>query len=656
MNRIRSLTARTWMLIAACAVVLALVVTAVLVLPLGDSAEEAAERALPALQQTSPEDGAAGGEGPLAAAGWIVPEADAPGTGPDEEYARIASGMGGLDSTGPFGPPAVSLGGVTEHSGGAEATLHWTWPHGDRAWEHTSVLRLEKRDGEWAPVMEPRAVHADLQAGESLGTQVDRPERGRILGAGDEVLAGPQPVVVVGVEPRRAEDVEELSDALEEHLDIDGDALADRIEAAADDAFVEVITLRRDDYDEVSDDIRLLPGTVFREEEQPLGRSRTFAAATLGSAGPATAEDIENSEGRHTAGDVVGRSGLNRAFDGELGGLRTVVVNRVDAEDGKHELGTVEGEEGSDVATTLDVDVQEAADAATADGDKPAALVALRPSDGHVLASSSSDPEGGAFDRALASRYPPGSIFKVASGLALLRAGVTPEDVLACPETTDVEGKVFTNAEDFGLGESTFAEDFVQSCNTAFVDAATRADGEALASAAADLGMGLANGIGTDAFGSAVPVEDDPVTHAAMMIGQGTAEASPLGAAVMAASVAQGETVEPVLVPEAVESAEEGGSGPGTGELEPGHVEALQELMAETVTDGTASALRDVPGPAVHGKTGTAEYGGETPPRTHSWFVGYQGDLAFAVLVEDGGFGAEAAVPMAEDFLRALHD
>jgi len=39
---------------------------------------------------------------------------------------------------------------------------------------------------------------------------------------------------------------------------------------------------------------------------------------------------------------------------------------------------------------------------------------------------------------------------------------------------------------------------------------------------------------------------------------------------------------------------------------------------------------------------------------THAWLTGFQGDIAFAVLVEDGGFGGEAAAPIARDFLTLL--
>ena len=76
--------------------------------------------------------------------------------------------------------------------------------------------------------------------------------------------------------------------------------------------------------------------------------------------------------------------------------------------------------------------------------------------------------------------------------------------------------------------------------------------------------------------------------------------------------------------------------------------------MRRVATDGTASALADVPGDPVFAKTGTAEYGTESPPRTHGWAIGFSGDIAFAVIVEDGVSGARSAIPVAEAFLRGM--
>ena len=66
---------------------------------------------------------------------------------------------------------------------------------------------------------------------------------------------------------------------------------------------------------------------------------------------------------------------------------------------------------------------------------------------------------------------------------------------------------------------------------------------------------------------------------------------------------------------------------------------------------GTAAA---VPGAPVAGKTGTAEIGGADPDRTHAWFIGYRGMLAFSVVVEGGGVGGRVAAPLAARFLTAV--
>jgi cell division protein FtsI/penicillin-binding protein 2 len=52
--------------------------------------------------------------------------------------------------------------------------------------------------------------------------------------------------------------------------------------------------------------------------------------------------------------------------------------------------------------------------------------------------------------------------------------------------------------------------------------------------------------------------------------------------------------------------------------------------------------------------TGTAEFGDAENPPTHAWFVGIDGEVAFAVLVEGGGVGGRVAAPIAGRFLRAL--
>jgi cell division protein FtsI/penicillin-binding protein 2 len=81
--------------------------------------------------------------------------------------------------------------------------------------------------------------------------------------------------------------------------------------------------------------------------------------------------------------------------------------------------------------------------------------------------------------------------------------------------------------------------------------------------------------------------------------------------------------------------------------IPPAIVDDLRAMMLQTVSDGTATALRDVPG--LGGKTGTAEFGDNT--HSHGWFAGIAGDIAFATLVV-GGDTSTPAVTVSGDFLR----
>jgi cell division protein FtsI/penicillin-binding protein 2 len=83
--------------------------------------------------------------------------------------------------------------------------------------------------------------------------------------------------------------------------------------------------------------------------------------------------------------------------------------------------------------------------------------------------------------------------------------------------------------------------------------------------------------------------------------------------------------------------------------------DTLRTLTRAVVTEGTGTALAGVPGD-VHGKSGTAEFGGGDPPPTHAWFIAYRGDVAVAVLVENGRSGGSVAAPIAARFFAACDD
>ena len=562
------------------------------------------------------------------------------------EVAELEDVTAGLTPADGDRPAEVSVVSVRRDGDRATAVLDVRWELG-AAWDYRTELPLRRTDDAWQPVVTPAVAHPDLVDGEGLRSRLVQAPRAPITDRAGSPIVSERPVVTVGLQPSRATDLDATVARVAELTGVERPRLLERARSARPDAFVEVVVLRREAYDAVRAELRPVPGVVLREGTRQLAPTTAFARALLGSVGPATAEVVERSEGRVRADMTVGLSGLQRQYDDRLGGTPGLEVEVVDGSgEVVRSLSSTPPVAGTPLQLTLDPAVQTAADAAlaTAPQGKGAALVVVRPSTGDVLAVANAGPDGPGVDRALTGRYPPGSTFKTASALALLRTGLRVDEVVPCPATTRVDGKAFKNAEDEVLGDQPFTVDFAHSCNTAFVGSADRISSAQLEAAARDLGL-TAYDLEVDAFGADVPVTDDPVEHAAQVIGQGRVLASPLAVAVGAATVESGRLRLPRLL------AESPASRPGPELAEAAHLQALTRAV---VTEGTGTALQDVPGEPVRGKTGTAEYGTAVPPRTHAWFAGSSGDLAFAVLVEDGGFGGATAAPVAAHLLRGL--
>jgi cell division protein FtsI/penicillin-binding protein 2 len=130
------------------------------------------------------------------------------------------------------------------------------------------------------------------------------------------------------------------------------------------------------------------------------------------------------------------------------------------------------------------------------------------------------------------------------------------------------------------------------------------------------------------------------------MIGQGRILNSPLGMALVAAAVDSGSWHPPTLI---TDPSTPQPSQPHT--LPSAAVDELRTLVRAVVTSGTGTPA-NLPGQPVFGKTGTAEYGSANPPSTDAWFIGFRGDIAFAVIVQGGGVGGQVAAPIAARFLQ----
>jgi cell division protein FtsI/penicillin-binding protein 2 len=589
-------------------------------------------------------------------AGKVRPVAFA-GLRPAAAQERLAAATAGLAGV----RPTVRLVSVREPADGggdARAVLRWSWPIGGASdtgaepWTYRTTARLVQREDRWLVRWAPSLVEPSLERGERLALSTLAPDRGEVLGAGGQALVTAREVSRVGIDKTKigGGDAESAALALAEAVGVDPAAFAERVGKAGPKAFVEAIVLRAEDLSALGPDrLEAIPGAVLLDDTLPLAPTRDFARPVLGTVGAATAELVEESEGRLRAGDMTGLSGLQRRYDEVLRGRSGYVVRAVSTPDAPpRELTRVEPVAGEPVTTTLDSGLQQTAETVLGDVKPASAIVAVRPSTGDVLAAASG-PGGKGLSTATVGRFAPGSTFKVVTSLALLRAGLTPSSTVPCTRTVTVDGRQFENYDDYPagrIGDISLRAAVANSCNTAMISQSGKASQGALADAAASLGLGVDRDLGVPAFLGAVPADAGETEHAASMIGQGKVEASPLAMATVAASVAHGRQVVPRLVADPAPDAAENAGARVAEAVE------LHGLMRAVVTEGSGRFLQDVPGAAVAAKTGTAEYGSDTPPRTHAWMIAVQGDLAVAVFVGDGESGSGTAGPLLERFLR----
>lgn len=573
---------------------------------------------------------------------WVALDADAFGAATDdpaaarrawsamaEELAVEAAAVEPLDAL-------VCLGEACSQRLAVAVTLT-----GIGTWEFDTVATV-RTDAD-AVSWDPGLLHPDLTAGTAFERTRTLPPRASILDRTGDLLTAIQPAFRVGVEPGEARPA--TYPRLAGLLGIDGDALRERARAAEPEWFVDAITLRLSDWRPVREQVLDVPGVVIDYVRLPLTPTSTWGRAVLGSVSPATEDTLEGASDLALATDLVGSSGLQAAYEEQLAGTPGGSVALVDARSGDREqvLWRQPTERGEPLRTTLSYPVQQAGERAVSQQDKTTALVAVDARTGEVLADVNG-PEITSYDTGLVGEYPPGSTFKVVSSAALLQAGQRADEQVACPSTTVVDGKQFRNYEFSSLpAGSTFADAIAASCNTTVVDRADSLGDRSMAEAAAQLGVGAEWDLPLPAYPGSVPPSTSLVDRAASMIGQGRVLASPLGMALVAATVASGQARTPSLLPDQ--------GGEAVGSLPQPVLADLRRIMRLVVTEGTASSLRGLPGVAA--KTGTAEYGTETPLRTHGWMIGYRGDLAFACLVVDGSGGNAAAGPVVRAFLDA---
>jgi cell division protein FtsI/penicillin-binding protein 2 len=380
-----------------------------------------------------------------------------------------------------------------------------------------------------------------------------------------------------------------------------------------------LITLRQSDHDRVAGAIGKLPGVVITPMPELLPTDETFAPAIINEVKKAVVDQL----------------------DGQAG-WRVVSVNQNDVD--VDVLNEVPGEPAPSVTISLDRAVQNAAQNAVNFTGKPAMIVAIKPSNGEILAVAQNSSANAQGPLATTGLYPPGSTFKmVTAGAAMERDMATPNTLLPCPGTMDIGHRTVPNYGGFDLGTVPMSRAFASSCNTTFAELASRMPPRGLTQAAAKYGIGTDYAIeGLTTVTGSVPPTVDLAELTEDGFGQGKVVVSPFGMALAAATVAAGKTPVPQLI--------EGRQTQVTGDqtpISPKILDGLRPMMRLVVTNGTAKDLQGAGD--VRGKTGEAEFAGGS----HSWFAGYRGDMAFAALIVGGG-SSEYAVRMLKGMFDSL--
>ena len=529
----------------------------------------------------------------------------------------------------------IELTDVSQQDNSATAAyqVHWQLPR-ERDLRYDATMVLSKTGEQWRARFRPAMIHPDLGAGQHLELRAVDAQRASVVSSdGVELLRpGIEMRVLVDTaqlgDPRRtAEDLARLLNRLraedEEYRsqvpEFDPGELRQHLAGAAGTYSVTVLPEHLGRAAEP--DIAALSGVRLNEEPALVTATAGFASDILSRVRRLVADELDGINGWRIA--VVNHHGA---------ALRDVFYQQPDPSPA--------------IRVGLDYQIQQAAETAVnLRPETQAMIVAMRPSTGEILAVAQTREADRQGDLALQGQFPPGSVFKIiTAGAGVHYQGLGAGSVVGCPGTLNLYGRVVVNYNSFSLGAVPMETAFARSCNTTFAEISTNLAPGELADYAKRFGLGVDYDIpGLNSFTGYVPEGLSPLERTEAGYGQGYDLASPLGFALVSATVAAGHRPTPTLVSSHATAASEEPAQP-----EPAEIDVLRTMMRSTVTSGTAAGMRA--GGVISGKTGEAEIS----QGSHAWFAGFRDDdIAFATLVPLGG-GSQASVALTDAFFIEL--
>ncbi|MEG4806236.1 penicillin-binding protein 2 [Microcoleus sp. F8-D3] len=434
----------------------------------------------------------------------------------------------------------------------------------------------------------------------------------------------------------------------------------------------------------LAEQVGQMRGVEVRPEANRYYPEGSLAAHAIGYIGEATAADLK-AHPEYPMGMIVGQMGIEASSNKQIAGVwgdRLIEVNAQNQE--LRLMGETPPKPGEAVQLTIDLSMQKAAEKAL--GNRRGAVVALDVKTGAVLVMAShptfdpnlftrkitkdewetlQDPENPFLNRAMQG-YPPGSTFKIVTSVAGLESGkFSPDSILGTSSYITVGGIDF-NEHSGGYGYIGFRDALAFSSNTFFYQVGISTGPEQISKWGHRLGIGKDTdlnllGLGGGTHGQIPTPEEkekiykepwyagDTVT---MSIGQGLVLVTPLEAAVMVSSIANGGyRVKPHLLTSMTGKPETKSVHTG---MKPSTIKVVKEGLIAVVAEGTGQGLNDGSIPLTAGKTGTSEVIGQ---QDHSLYVAFgpaqKPEIAIAVVVENGGYGSVAAAPIAKEVFQA---
>ncbi len=546
-----------------------------------------------------------------------------------------------------------------------------------------------------------QGVHGEEYADRAENNRLRRiptpPTRGVIFDAENEVIASTRPSLNLVLRRERLKDVDEQLRRLAPILDTTYEALNERLDRMKKRPLYEPVVLREDvrleELAQIEARRELFPAMEVQETARRNYPHDGLFGHVLGYVGEVEEDLLIGSDGTLQGGDIVGKSGIERAYDEHLrgvGGWNLVSVNNLGRRMGSAWLGR-EPEHGLEMRLTLDLRLQESLRLAL--GDETGAGVFMDPWTGEVLAIASSpsydpnrfangitsddwdrianDPRRPLLDRALASYYAPGSTFKIVmAAVGLETRAITPEETIYCSGSAKVYGHRRLCWKRGGHGSVNLRTALAHSCNVYFYQLAKRLDIGEIHHYGDQFNLGRTTGVDVPGEADGILPSREwkrkyrrerwyPGDTISVAIGQGLLAVTPIQMATMISAVAtDGQIPRPRLdrrSPVRVERLD----------IKPWTFSIIRDALRQAVAQGTGRRA-DLDSVAVAGKTGTAQVfkhsagidADELPKaeRDHAWFVGYapahEPQIAFAVVVEHGGHGGTSAAPVVRAVLE----